>query len=171
MMSAGGEEAASGVTVPGVGVSGVSTVAMDKFLGSTTLNDILTKQENMFGYGLIANGVNQLFSMVTGIWTTSIMADASTEINDRRMLAQETISGNQTEVSLKYLEVTDSANGRMYGPNGAARELAQIGANKEVAIHGQKMEAAKDIAAMQSVDSVFGYSKNEYDYGNPFANA
>lgn len=175
-MISGGEGETPTVQLPGFSGAGVALGSIsegkaDSFLGDTTLKDILGQQSDMFFGGMIGQGVSQLMSTIGNSIMSWMYFDAQTEINDRRMLATENISADRTEVSLKYLDVSDNANARMYGPNGASRELAQINANKEVALFDRKAQMAENVSAMRNVDEAFGLNdeRGDYNYGNPFA--
>lgn len=173
-MISGGEpgepvQALPGFSGAGVALGSISETKADAFIGDATLKDILGQQSEMFYGGMIGQGVSQLISTIGNSIMSWMYFDAQTEINDRRMLATENISDNQTEVQLAGLKVAGEANARMYGPNGAARELAQIDANKQVALFDRKAQAAENISAMRNVDEAFGLGgdRGSYDHGNP----
>lgn len=122
-------------------------------------------QWDMFLGQTIGQGVGDLIKMVGWIWGMGIQANAAETINDRRMEAQENVAGFQKDLGFEYLKIQNQANERLYGPNGYAREVENIKANKELAALDKNLEYKKEVAAMRTLDDAFSIQRNDYFYG------
>lgn len=160
----------AGVEAAGVAVNGASPAAVDKFIGDSTIEGILGHQEKMFGYSLIANGVNTLITNLAAWAANGKMWDAQMNINDRRMEAMENISADNRATSEKWIDFMDSANRRTDGPGGTRERVARIEANRDIEMYERRAQTQERLAAMRSLDTSFGL-RSEYSYGAPYAYA